>query len=53
MEPIVTEPSATIRLGGSGELRRYLALDWHPRARALFYKCVFYKCVRTTRPFAK
>jgi len=34
MEPLLSEPTAVIRLGGT---KSYIALDWHPRARTLFY----------------
>ena len=39
MEPLVSEASDTIRLGGgaSSAAKSYIALDWHPRARPLFY----------------
>jgi hypothetical protein len=40
MEPLVNEASDTIRLGGGGAssaAKSYIALDWHPRARPLFY----------------
>jgi hypothetical protein len=40
MEPLVSEASDTIRLGGGGAssaAKSYIALDWHPRARPLFY----------------